>query len=259
VARRLGLPAGVALSATLRAWASAYGEEHDVDREEHSGPQCAAAVTTQSLVSTPVPDESPGLESPTDPTLMVLSQVGVPAAIEDSRASVFQASHREPPSGPVRDARPARVLRGAIWLTAAALVAVSGALATVQGGVFGHSGGYRVSASTSLSTSAVPQSRARLLTALSASADQASYSVTASTYRVTISANRPSWVELSPSGGSPVFAGIVEPGAVSSFIESRSVRVQVGAGGTSIAVSEGDRSLTLMAPVAPYTYLLSPG
>jgi hypothetical protein len=36
------------------------------------------------------------------------------------------------------------------------------------------------------------------------------------------------------------------------------VTVEVGAGGTSIAVSAGNRSQSLMAPAAPYTYLFSP-
>ncbi len=257
VARSVGLPADVAPLATLRAWSSAYDEEH-VDRDEHRDPQRAAALTTQSLVATPVPEECPGPPGATAPTLMVLNQAGLPAATGNPPSSAPHARYWESASGPVQAAGPARVLRGAISLTAAVLVAVSGALGAVEGGLLGRSGGHRLSTSRSLPTSALPPSRAPLLVELSATAVRANYSVTASTYRVTISANRPSWVELSPSGGSPVFAGIVEPGVIRRFTESGSVTVEVGAGGTSIAVSAGSRSQSLMAPAAPYTYLFSP-
>jgi hypothetical protein len=56
-----------------------------------------------------------------------------------------------------------------------------------------------------------------------------------------------------------VFAGILEPGTSTGFDESAAVSVQVGAGGPRVTVSAGRRSRSLMAPVAPYTFVLSPG
>lgn len=92
----------------------------------------------------------------------------------------------------------------------------------------------------------------------STTADQATYSITAPTYRVTISATQPSWDEVTLSSGPPVFARILEPGDPTGFDESAAVSVQVGAGGTRVTASAGRRSRSLMSPVAPYTFVLSP-
>ncbi len=80
----------------------------------------------------------------------------------------------------------------------------------------------------------MPRHSATFLTELSATTHEANYVVNASTDRLTI-------------------------GAVPAFTEAGPVSVSGGAGRMSMAVSAPGESRTLMAPVAPYAYLLRPG
>jgi transcriptional regulator with XRE-family HTH domain len=256
VAINLGLSHDVVLSATLRAWSSAYSEDHEADREAHDGPRLSAPVTTQIAASAPETPTDTGYQGASVPTLMVQS-LGTPSvATEHPSTSAPHRTLRERALVSDRTASAPRVLRRAIWLVAAGLLVASGMLAAVDGGLLGRSAGHRLSVSTpSTSLSTLPAKRGSLLTEISASTDKATFWAPASTYRVTISADRPSWVALSPDGRPPIFAGIIEPGAIHDYTESGSVTVEVGAGGTTVSVSAGGRLQSLMAPVAPYTYL----
>lgn len=217
----------------------------------------AADVATQALVDRRGPAEYRGSWDTSVPTLVVPKVAAHPPATESRQPSASPPRVPKPAKVRVQGAGSPKALRRSLWLTAMCLVGTSAALGAVHTGVVGHPGG-PLSASRSPATTSVPKNRASLLTELSATASQAKYSVNARTYRVTISAGRPSWVELGVTGRSPIFAAIVEPGAVHNFTEAGPLTVQVGAGGTNIAVSASNQSQSLMAPVAPYTFLLSP-
>jgi len=218
----------------------------------------AADVAAQALVDHRILEEHRRSWGTPFPTLVVPKVPVPPTATETRQASAVPPRVPKPAKVRVRGAAPPRALRRSLWLTAMCLVGASAALGAVHAGVVGHPGGPLSSASRSPATTTVLQNRTSFLTELSATASQAKYSVNARTYRVTISADRPSWVELGVTGSSPIFAAIVEPRAVHNFTEVGPMNVQVGAGGTNIAVSAGNQSQSLMTPVAPYTYVLSP-
>jgi hypothetical protein len=218
----------------------------------------AVDVAAQALVDHRVREEYRRSWGPSVPTLVVPKVAVRPTATETRQASASPPRVPKPAKVRVQGAPPPRALRRSLWLTTICLVGATATLGAVHSGVVGHPGGPMSSTSRSLVTATVTQNRASFLTELSATASQANYSVNARTYRITISAERPSWVELGVTGSSPIFAAIVEPGAVHNFTEAGTMNIQVGAGGTNIAVSDSNQSQSLMAPVALYTFLLSP-
>ena len=218
------------------------------------GPQCAAQVTT-SMAATLVPAECPGSWDTGAPTAVVPKHTDLPAATKGLRGIDPDAGCSSSVESRVRAEKPPRFLCGSVWLAVAALLVCSAALVMVEVGLIGHSSGSR-----QLSPRSLPmlQEQASLLREGSITLGQASYSVNASTYSVTVSTNRPSWFEVTPSPGLPVFAEVLEPGTIHRFTESGPITMQVGAGGTSIKVSTGYQTQSLMAPAAPFTFLLSP-
>ena len=251
VGQCLGLQAGVAASATLTAWATAYSEEQE-NRVDLRYPPSTAAVTARSLVGDPGLAATGRPSADRDPTLMV----GPPTTADDPQMADPRARRREPPRS--RSSAVPRTLRRAVWLTVTILIIASAALVVVQVRVVGRTGGESLSSSTSLPTTIESRSRTALVTELTVSTDQASYSVAASTYELSISADRRSWVQVMSGTETPVFAGIVEPGMVRHFVQAHPVTVLVGAGGTRLVVSVGRHTQALVAPVAPFTFALSP-
>ena len=220
---------------------------------EFVGPQCAANVMPS--IGILVPAECLGSWDTDVPTFVMPKATDLPAATKGPRVSESGACCSSSVESRTRAEKHPRLLCRSVWLAVAALLVSSATLGMVKVGLIGHSSGSRQFPPRSLPRL---QSQVSLLKEVSTTFGQASYSVNASTYSVTISTNRLSWVELTPSQSSPVFAEVLEPGTIHRFTESGPIAMQVGAGGTSIEVSAGYQTQSLMTPAAPFTFLLSP-
>ena len=78
--------------------------------------------------------------------------------------------------------------------------------------------------------------------------DIAAYAVT-----VTTSTGR-SWVSIGATGQHPVFAGILNPNSSQKELLLGPATVDVGAGGTKVIVTSGQRTQTLTPVAAPFSY-----
>ena len=67
-----------------------------------------------------------------------------------------------------------------------------------------------------------------------------------------------SWVSIGTAGQTPIFQGILAPGASQHEILFGASQVDVGAGGTKVVVTSNHRSVTLTPPVAPFNYQFTP-
>ncbi|MCL4422997.1 MAG: helix-turn-helix domain-containing protein [Actinobacteria bacterium] len=171
-------------------------------------------------------------------------------------------------------AKPPASLKAAVWLASALLLLALAALAIdyLRPGLLA-----RLDLANTASTSALPSNTKPLqqnsptasskpslppkaFRQTSSSATGASYVIYGHSFSLTISASRPCWLEvISPDSSKPVFAGIVQAASKPmSFTSTTSLKVQIGAGGTTIiAQSEGRRVAVLHPAHAPYTMVFS--
>jgi hypothetical protein len=88
----------------------------------------------------------------------------------------------------------------------------------------------------------------------------ATYDVTAPTFSVTVSTDRPTWVEAGASANGPAtFAGELAAGATKQLQANGPLWLQVGAGGTTVVVkAEGKVIGTLQPALAPWQATFTP-
>ena len=250
---RMGVLCASGLQRTVEVLPSQSPQASQLRAPGFVGPQCAAEVTPSTVAT--LSAECLGSWDTGVPTFVVPKYTALSAATKGPRRSESGAGCSSSVESRTRAEKHPRLLCRSVWLAVAALLVSSATLGMVKVGLIGHSGGSRQFPPRSLPRL---QGQVSLLKEVSTTFGQASYSVSASTYSVTVSTNRPSWVELTPSQSSPVFAEVLEPGTIHRFTESGPIAMQVGAGGTSIEVSAGYQTQSLMAPAAPFTFLLSP-
>ena len=63
-----------------------------------------------------------------------------------------------------------------------------------------------------------------------------------------------SWVSIGAAGQHPAFAGILNPNSSQKELLLGPAQVDVGAGGTKVIVTSGQRTLTLTPASAPFSY-----
>jgi hypothetical protein len=148
-----------------------------------------------------------------------------------------------------------RLIRAAIIIATVALLACAAVLGLVKAGVIdphhGQTGG-------STSRQNATANRAPLAVPVGLGPQTASYAVDAGAYKLTIATGPgAAWVSVGLVGQSPVFAGIINPHTSRGFPVLGSSQVEVGAGGTTITLTSGHRTATLVPPVAPFTYQLA--
>ena len=154
-----------------------------------------------------------------------------------------------------------RLLRVAVVVVALAVLAGGAALGLVKAGVIGTGNGSGTGSGTGSSgtppahhtTVAAPSTP--LLTPISTGAGTASYRIDITAYAVTVATSTGrSWVSIGIIGQSPIYAGIVAPGASQKEILLGPSEIEIGAGGTKLIVTSGHRSVTLTPPSAPFSY-----
>ncbi len=156
---------------------------------------------------------------------------------------------------------PARWLRILVVLVALAVLAAGAALGLVKAGVIdtnspsSPSGPSSPSATPTTPHHTAPTPKAPLATPVSTGAGTATYQIGIAAYSVTVvTTTGRSWVSIGAAGQRPTFAGIVGPASSQKAILLGNSQVDVGAGGTKVIVTSGDRTSTLTPPSAPFSY-----
>ncbi len=159
-------------------------------------------------------------------------------------------------SGPRRSSR---FLRVAVALVALAVVAAGAALGLVKAGVIGNNNGSTANGAPGIHNPAQPSPKTSLLTATGAGPGTAAYTIDVPVYSVSVvTSTGRSWVSIGTPGHTPIFQGILAPGATQHQIVFGASQVDIGAGGTKVVVTSNHRSVTLTPPVAPFNYQFTP-
>jgi hypothetical protein len=150
---------------------------------------------------------------------------------------------------------PSRWLRVTVAAVAVVVLAAGVALGLVQAGVIGNGTPSHARTQTTSSTPSTTVSKAPLVSQVSTGSGSATYKVAIAAYLVTVhTSTGRSWVSIGLSGQTPVYQGILPPASSQKQILIGPSQVSVGAGGTTVVVSSGHRSVTLTPPSAPFSY-----
>jgi hypothetical protein len=159
-----------------------------------------------------------------------------------------------------RKARSHRGLKRAIWAAAAALILAVGALVATEvhtWHVFSSGTAAPGSADQHPSQAAAPAA----LKPVSVQDYSAAYEVTASSFSVTVSTDRPTWVEgRAGSTGPTLYAGELPAGSSKQLsVSSGPLWLQVGAGGSTLVVRTGGKVIGTLRPLlAPWQVTFTP-
>lgn len=149
-----------------------------------------------------------------------------------------------------------RWLRVAVVLVALAVLGAAAALALVKSGVLKTGSGSGPSGSSASGQHAThPDSTTPLATQISVGNGTATYTVGSPIYAVTVSTTSGrSWVSIGAFGQQPRFEGILEAAGSQKVVLLGPSTVAIGAGGTKVTITVGNRTTTLTPPSAPFTY-----
>jgi hypothetical protein len=164
-----------------------------------------------------------------------------------------------------------RWLRVMVVLVVVGILAAGGALALVKTGVIGKSTNPAASSQTQTHTTATthpatshPAATTHTKTLLTpsqtfAGSGSANYTIPARAFWVTVTAGPGrSWVSIGVVGQNPIYAGILDPNTSQRELLLGPAQVSIGAGGTTMTVTSGHKSQTLLPPSAPFTYQVTP-
>jgi hypothetical protein len=151
---------------------------------------------------------------------------------------------------------PARWLRVLVVLVALVVVAAGVALGLVKAGVIDTNGtGSPTANQTTQHHASTGASKVPLVTQVSTGNGTATYRVDTAAYAVTVTTSTGrSWVSIGATGQHPAFAGIVNPNSSQRELLLGPATVDVGAGGTKVIVTAGQRTQTLTPLSAPFSY-----
>jgi hypothetical protein len=150
----------------------------------------------------------------------------------------------------------ARWLRVLVILVAVVVLAAGAALGLVKAGVIDKSGSNNPSATqTTHHHAGAAASKTPLVTQVSTGNGTAVYKVDIAAYAVTVTTSTGrSWVSIGATGQHPAFAGILNPNSSQKELLLGPATVDVGAGGTKVIVTSGQRTQTLTPVAAPFSY-----
>ena len=225
----------------------------------------------------------PGLRSDPDPTTSVMNPVAPasePAtAPVRTGASVQGNFFHEDPYPTFADTAPTPVVpgrkkrayepskpKGSLGLRIAVIVlawivlVAAAALGLLESGLMHlHTGPSSGSGQSGQGATQAPASNSPLLSQTSTGAGSAAYSVNAKAFALDIQTTRPTWVSIGIVGQNPIYAGVLSPGSSKRQVFLGPAQLEVGAGGSSVIVSAGQKTQTISPPSAPFTYQFQPG
>jgi len=152
----------------------------------------------------------------------------------------------------------ARWLRVLVVLVALVVVAAAAALGLVKAGVIDKNSAGSPQAAPTTHHHAPAASKAPLVTQVTTSATGATYRIGIAAYTITVTTSTGrSWVSIGAAGKKATFAGVMNPNSSQKELLLGPSEVEVGAGGTKVIVTSGQRTFTLTPPAAPYNYLFA--
>jgi len=150
--------------------------------------------------------------------------------------------------------RTSTFLRVAVVIVALAVVAGAVTLGLVKAGVIDKTGGGKSAAPPAHHQAALAPT-SPLVTQVSTGNGTATYNVGIAAYQVTVTTTTGrSWVSIGGTGQHPAYAGILQPNSSQKEVLLGASQVDIGAGGTKVAITSGHRTTTLTPPSAPFTY-----
>jgi hypothetical protein len=151
---------------------------------------------------------------------------------------------------------PSRWLRVLVVLVAVVVVVAGAALGLVKAGVIDKKGtGDSSGAKTAQPHGAAAATKVPLVTQVSTGNGTAVYRVDIAAYAVTVTTSTGrSWVSIGATGQHPAFAGILNPNSSQKELLLGPATIDVGAGGTKVIVTSGQRTQTLTPASAPFSY-----
>ena len=150
---------------------------------------------------------------------------------------------------------PARWLRVLVVVVALVVLAAGATLGLVKAGVIDKSGTNNPRATSTTQHHVGAVSKAPLVTPVSTGNGTATYKVDIAAYAVTVvTSTGRSWVSIGATGQHPAFAGILNPNSSQKELLLGPATIDVGAGGTKVIVTSGQRTQTLTPVSAPFSY-----
>jgi hypothetical protein len=150
---------------------------------------------------------------------------------------------------------PARWLRFLVVLVAVVVVAAGATLGLVKAGIIDKSGTNNPTSPNRTQHHAAAVSKAPLVTPVTTGNGTATYKVDIAAYAVTVTTSTGrSWVSIGATGQHPAFAGILNPNSSQKELLLGPATIDVGAGGTKVIVTSGQRTQTLTPVAAPFSY-----
>ena len=150
---------------------------------------------------------------------------------------------------------PARWLRVLVVLVALVVVAAGATLGLVKAGVIDKKSTGSPKATPAAQHHAAASSKVPLVTQVSTGSGTATYRVDIAAYSVTVTTSTGrSWVSIGSAGKKATFAGIMNPNSSQKELLLGPSTVEVGAGGTKVIVTSGQRTSTLTPTAAPFEY-----
>lgn len=150
---------------------------------------------------------------------------------------------------------PARWLRFLVVLVAVVVVAAGATLGLVKAGIIDKSGTKNQGSTSTTQHHVATVSKAPLVTPVTTGNGTATYKVDIAAYAVTVTTSTGrSWVSIGATGQHPAFAGILNPNSSQKELLLGPATIDVGAGGTKVIVTSGQRTQTLTPVAAPFSY-----
>jgi hypothetical protein len=197
----------------------------------------------------PDPSTTAMVERPVTDTQGQLFNDGHPTYADTDKIPAYAGA------GSVRSG-PSRSLRILVALVALIVVAAGATLGLVKAGIIDKNGsGSPKATSTAQHHPVTTASKVPLVTQVSTGSGTATYRVGLAAYVVTVTTSTGrSWVSIGAAGKSPSFEGVLNPNSSQKEFLLGPSQVDVGAGGTKVIVTSGERTFTLTPPSAPFSY-----
>ncbi|MBO0713191.1 MAG: hypothetical protein J2O39_05850 [Acidimicrobiales bacterium] len=220
--------------------------------------QLHRAVGSSEAEGSPVSGAPAAISADGDPPTLKLPPVPAGHGPHPGRSRDLEPVRREHRSRR-RRARRHRGLKRAIWATTVALILAIGALVATDV----HPWHLFNNTATNAASGKQHRSQAKATSALkpvSVGGYIATYNVTSQSFSVTVSTDRPTWVEARAGASGPTtFAAELPAGATKQLQSNGPLWIEVGAGGTTLVVHAGGKVIgTLHPTLAPWQATFTP-
>jgi hypothetical protein len=196
----------------------------------------------------PDPSATAIVERPVTDSQGRLFNDGHPTYADTDKIPAYRGPSRARPG-------PARWLRVLVILVALVVVAAGATLGLVKAGVIDKTSTGSPQATPAAKHHVAAASKVPLVSQVSTGSGTATYRVDIAAYAVTVTTSTGrSWVSIGAAGKKATFAAVMNPNSSQKELLLGPSTVEVGAGGTKVTVTSGQRTATLTPTSAPFEY-----